>query len=614
MSGPARRPFEEEIRKRIVLADGAMGTMLYAKGVFINTCFDDLNITRPALIEEIHEEYMHAGAEILETNTFGANRYKLAAFGFENRVQEINEAGARLARSIAGDRVYVAGSIGPLGKPLKPLGNIATEEAFRAFEEQAHALAPFVDLFCIETIHGLEEMKVAIAGVRASSDLPILAQLTFTEEGETIMGDSPEEVAAVLSTMDVAAIGCNCSIGPQPMLEIIERMRPLTDKPLSAQPNAGAPRMVEGRFIYLTSPEYMAEYAKRFIQSGVSLVGGCCGTTPDHIRAMRNAVRALQPVHRGGAERMQPAEEIHALPEIPFHERSRFAGLMGKKFLISVEIDPPRGLDPTRSLDGARLMKISGVDAINIADGPRASARMSPMALATLMEQRVGIETILHYCCRDRNLLGMQSDLIGAHAMGLRNILVITGDPPKLGDYPDATAVYDVDSIGLVRIISAMNRGLDLTGKPLDAVTGFAIGVGANPGAIDMETEVRRFREKVQSGAEYALTQPVYDPVILERFLSLTGDSPIPILIGILPLSSHKHAEFLHNEVPGMDVPSKVRAALAKAPSGEKARELGIKISQEALAACKTLPRVAGAYIMPPFGKYESVPKILEVL
>ncbi|MBI4719639.1 MAG: bifunctional homocysteine S-methyltransferase/methylenetetrahydrofolate reductase [Chitinivibrionia bacterium] len=614
MKASMRKLFLEEIRRRILLADGAMGTMLYSKGIFINTCFDDLNITRPQLVEEIHTEYLHAGADILETNTFGANRYKLAAFGIEDRVRDINEAGGRIARAVAGGGAYVAGSIGPLGKPLKPLGNVSTPEALRAFEEQAGALAPFIDLFCIETIHGLEEVKIAIEAVRACSDLPIIAQLTFTEEGETIMGESPEQVAAALSELDVAAIGCNCSIGPQPMLEIIEKMRPLTDKPMSAQPNAGAPRIVEGRFLYLTSPEYMAEYAKRFIQSGVSIVGGCCGTTPDHIRAMRNAIRALQPVHIESAERMMPPTSVRAIPEVPFKERSRFAGLMGRKFLISVEIDPPRGLDSSVPLEGARLMKIGGADAINIADGPRASARMSPMALATLIEQRVGIETILHYCCRDRNLLGMQSDLIGAHAMGLKNILVITGDPPKLGDYPDATAVYDVDSIGLVRIIKAMNNGLDPSGKSLEGVTGFAIGVGANPAAIDMETEVRRFHEKVKAGAEFALTQPVYDPSLLERFLELTAGSPIPVLVGILPLTSHKNAEFLHNEVPGMHIPQRVRDAMAKAPTGDKARELGIKISQEALAGCRSLPRIAGAYIMPPFGKYDSVLRIMDAL
>lgn len=609
-----KKSITTDIQERILLADGAMGTMLYSKGVFINTCFDELNLTQPGLVSEIHSEYIRAGADIIETNTFGANRFKLSPFGLEHRVREINEAGARIAREAADERTYVAGSIGPLGKPLKPYGKISHEDALRAFEEQAGALDALVDFFFIETMHGLTEMKIAIAGVRAASERPIIAQMTFTEEGETILGESPELVASELNGQDLAAIGCNCSIGPQPLLEIVERMHPIAARPLSVQPNAGAPRLVESRFIYLTSPEYMAEYAKRFIQSGVSIVGGCCGTTPAHIRAMRNAIRALQPVQIDPKPVHITLEKSPKFEEVPFKQRSRFGGLLEKKFLVSVEIDPPKGLDPSKTLEGARLMKINGVDVINIADGPRASARMSPMILAVLMEKRVGIETILHYCCRDRNLLGMQSDLIGAHAMGLKNLLIITGDPPKLGDYPDATAVFDVDSIGLVRIVKNMNGGRDATGKQLGAVTGFTIGVGANPGAIDLETEVRRFHEKVRAGAEYVLTQPIYEPELLERFLELTKDSPIPVLVGILPLSSHKNAEFLHNEVPGMQIPRKIRDVMARAASGDAARDLGIQIAQETLRSCRHLPRVSGTYIMPPFGRYDSVLKILEAL
>lgn len=609
-----KKTIQTDIQDRILLVDGAMGTMLYSKGVFINTCFDELNLTQPGLVTEIHSEYLRAGVDIIETNTFGANRYKLSPFGLENRVREINEAGARIAREIAGEQAYVAGSIGPLGKPLRPFGKISREDALQAFEEQAESLALFVDFFIVETMHGLDEMKLAIAGVRSASQLPIIAQMTFTEEGETIRGESPELVASELNALNLAAFGCNCSIGPQPLLEIIERMHPIASRPLAVQPNAGAPRLVEDRFIYLTSPEYMAEYAKRFIQAGVSIIGGCCGTTPAHIRAMRQAIRALQPVHIESKPVSVRSEKSPQFEEVPFQQRSRLSGLMRKQFLISVEIDPPRGLDPSKTLEGARLMKINGVDAINIADGPRASARMSPMVLAVLMEKRVGIETILHYCCRDRNLLGMQSDLIGAHAMGLRNLLIITGDPPKLGDYPDATAVYDVDSIGLVRIVKNMNTGHDVTGKTLGAVTGFTLGVGANPGAIDLETEIRRYHEKVRAGAEYVLTQPIYEAELLERFLELTKDSPLPVLIGILPLSSHKNAEFLHNEVPGMQIPKKIRDLMARAPSGDAARELGIKISQETLLSCRKLPRVSGAYIMPPFGRYDSVVKIIDVL
>ena len=604
--------FHDVLRERIVLADGAMGTMLYAKGMFISTCFDELNLIRPSLVQEIHEEYLDAGAELIETNTFGSNRFKLGSFGLEDRVKTIHEAGARIARKAAGKKAYVAGSIGPLGKPLRPLGKISREQAFDAFREQAEALCHDVDLFIIETIPSIEETRIAVDAVSSVCDLPIVAQLTFSDEGQTLMGESPEQVVEQLSSLNLAAIGCNCSIGPQPMLEVIERMRQLTERNLSAMPNAGAPRLVESRFIYLTSPEYMAEYAKRFIQNGVSLIGGCCGTTPQHIKAMAGAVRALRPVQYHVAEVPHVHREEKTLPETPFSERSRFANALGKEFVISVEIDPPRGLDPTKSLEAARLLKVHGVHVINIADGPRASARMSPMVLATLIERNVGIETLLHYCCRDRNLIGMQADLIGAHAVGLRNVLIITGDPPKLGDYPSATAVFDVDSIGLVRIVKNMNRGVDLAGNPFGGATSFAIGVGANPGAIDLDTEIRRFREKAAAGAEFVLTQPVYEARLLENFLEMTRDSTLPVLVGLLPLTSSKNAEFLHNEVPGMQIPQRIRDLMRNAPAGDQARALGIEIAREALKECRTLPRVKGAYIMPPFGRHEAALRVID--
>jgi homocysteine S-methyltransferase len=608
------RDFISELNERIILADGAMGTMVYARGVYINTCFDELNLTRPTLVADIHNDYIRAGAQLIETNTFGTNRYKLGAFGVENRVRRINEAGAAIARRAAGKNIFVAGSIGPLGKPLRPLGNITRSEAHDAFKEQAEGLANDVDLFIIETIPSIKEMRIAIEATRSVADLPIVAQLTFSDEGTTLLGDTVEHVVDAMSEYELAAIGLNCTIGPQPMLEIIEYMRSLTESKLTTQPNAGAPKLVEGRYIYLTSPEYMAEYAKRFIQSGVSMIGGCCGTTPDHIKLMANAVRALQPVSVSVSPSTHAEEKpTEAIAEAPFAERSAFAkALTTEDFVISVEIDPPKGLDPAKSLDGARLMKDAGVHIINIADGPRASARMSPMVLATLMERNVGIETLLHYCCRDRNLLGMQADLIGANAIGLRNVLIITGDPPKLGDYPSATAVFDVDSIGLVRIVKNLNQGLDLAGNPLGAATRFAIGVGANPGAQDLDTEVRRFDEKEAAGADFVLTQPVYEASLLENFLELTRDSKIPVLVGLLPLSSYKNAEFLHNEVPGMQIPESIREQMRKAPAGEEARELGVQIAREALAACKSLPRVRGAYVMPPFGRYEAALKIID--
>jgi homocysteine S-methyltransferase len=604
--------FLADIKDRILLADGAMGTMLYAKGVYINTCFDELNLSRPALVEEIHREYIEAGADIIETNTFGANFFKLSSHGLLDHFEDINRRGGEIARGAAGDHTYVAASIGPIGRPLKPIGKISHNEARDAFAAQARILDPFVDLFIIETIPSSVQMKTAVEAVRSVSNRPIVAQLTFGESGDTLAEERPESAVKELENCDFDVLGCNCSIGPQPMLRVVEKLRSLTDRPLSVQPNAGSPREVENRYIYLSSPEYMAEYAKRFIMNGVSIVGGCCGTTPAHIRMINSAIKALRPVTVKIDEPVRLKREAETLPPVPFAERSRLANNVGKKFVISVEIDPPRGLVATKALDGARLMYEHGVDAINIADGPRASARMSPMSLAALMEQKIGIETILHYCCRDRNLLGMQADLIGAHMLGIRNILIITGDPPKLGDYPSATAVFDVDSIGLVQIVKNMNHGLDLGANPLGGVTRFAIGVGANPGAIDMEREIRRFHEKVEAGAEYCLTQPVYDAPLLEKFLDATKDADIPILVGILPLTSHKNAEFLHYEVPGMQIPEHVRNRMKKTPSGAKAKAVGVEIAREALRDCKTFDRVKGAYIMPPFGRYDAVLKIIE--
>ena len=422
--------FTEDLQKRILLADGAMGTMLYSKGVFINTCFDELNISRPALVEEIHREYADAGADITQPTTCGANRLKLSAHGLGDQLEESNRRGGQLAREAAGDERYVAASIGPIGRPLKPLGTITAEQARDAISEQADLLSPFADLFVIETIPSVRQLKIAIEAVKSVSNLPIVAQLTFNDDGKTIAEESVEHVIAELDGIDIAALGCNCSIGPQATLDVIQSFSRLTDRPLSAQPNAGAPREVENRYIYLSSPEYLAEYAKRFILCGASIVGGCCGTTPAHIRLMNNAIKALMPVSIEASESPEGGRQQEALDPVPLSQRSQFASSVGKEFVISVEIDPPRGLDPSRAIEGARLMKENGVDAINIADGPRASARMSPMSLATLMEKRVGIETILHYCCRDRNLLGMQADLIVAHALGLRNILTIPGDPP----------------------------------------------------------------------------------------------------------------------------------------------------------------------------------------
>ncbi|HEU0107935.1 MAG TPA: bifunctional homocysteine S-methyltransferase/methylenetetrahydrofolate reductase [Vicinamibacteria bacterium] len=618
MSGSKVQPapvkgFLERLQDGVVVGDGAMGTMLYARGVFVNRCFDELNLSNPALVRSVHEEYLEAGADIVETNTFGAHRFKLGPHGFESQVRKINREGARLAREAAQGRGLVAGSVGPLGKPLEPLGNITFDDAVRAYQEQAEGLAEGgVDLFAVETIPALDQARAAVTAIRAVSALPITVSMTFTEEGTTFYGDTPEDVVRTLEDWDVSVVGANCSQGPQPMLETVQRMAAVARRlKLSAMPNAGAPAMVDGRYVYLCTPEYMASYARRFIAAGVSVVGGCCGTTPAHIRNLVRSVRMVQPA-RQVVTVVPPVTAKEALPPIPREEKSPLAKRLGKKFVVSVELDPPKGADPGRIIDRAQYCKENEIDAINVADGPRASARMSAQSLCVLMQTRVGVDTILHYTCRDRNLLGIQSDLLGAYALGLRNILAITGDPPKLGDYPDATAVYDVDSIGLIRIMDHLNHGRDLAGNAIGPPLGIHIGCGADPSKPDLEKEVRRLEEKVKAGAEYVMTQPVYDPRTVETFLGMIGHLDVPVLIGILPLYSHKNAEFLHNEVPGMTIPEDIRERMRAAGSGDGAQAEGVRIAQEALLAVRDL--VQGAYVMPPFNKVDLAVRVIEVL
>ena len=618
MSGSNVQPapvkgFLERLQDGVVVGDGAMGTMLYARGVFVNRCFDELNLSNPALVRSVHEEYLEAGADIIETNTFGAHRFKLGPHGFDQQVRKINREGARVAREAAQGRGLVAGSIGPLGKPLEPLGNVSFDEAVAAYREQAEGLAEGgVDLFAIETIPALDQARAAVTAIRAVSALPITVSMTFTEEGTTFYGDKPEDVVRTLEDWDVTVVGANCSQGPQPMLETVQRMASVAKRlKLSAMPNAGAPAMVDGRYVYLCTPEYMASYARRFIAAGASVVGGCCGTTPAHIRNLVRSVRMVQPA-REVVTVVPPAAARETLPPIPREEKSPLARNMGKKFVVSVELDPPKGADPGRIIDRAQYCKENEIDAVNVADGPRASARMSAQSLCVLMQTKVGVDTILHYTCRDRNLLGIQSDLLGAYALGLRNILAITGDPPKLGDYPDATAVYDVDSIGLIRIMDHLNHGRDLAGNAIGPPLGIHIGCGADPSKPDLEKEVRRLEEKIKAGAEYVMTQPVYDPKTVETFLGMIRHLDVPVLIGILPLYSHKNAEFLHNEVPGMTIPEDIRERMRKAGSGEDAQAEGVRIAQEALLAVRDL--VQGAYVMPPFNKVDLAVRVIEVL
>jgi homocysteine S-methyltransferase len=613
--------------ERVVIFDGAMGSMLYAKGVFINQCYDELNVRSPELVLDVHRAYLKAGAEVLETNSFGANRLKLAQYGLEAQVREINRAAAALARDVAGDTALVAGAVGPLGARIEPFGPTGVLEARSYFREQLEALlGGGVDLFLLETFGDLNEIEQGIRAAReVDSSVPLIAQVTIGPDGRTPFGATPEDAARALDEWGADIVGLNCSVGPQAILEAIERMVGVTQRKLSAQPNAGMPRDVSGRTMYMASPEYMATYARHLIQAGAKVIGGCCGTTPDHIKAMVEGIRPLVPRRRDGgwgmrdatpatadvAEQTHPASRLphpakQGVQPIPLAERSRWgAKIAAGEFVTSVEIVPPRGVDATRMLEGVTALKCAGVNAVNVPDGPRAQSRMGALMTSLLIEQRVGIETVTHYCCRDRNLLGMLSDLLGAAAMGLRNLLIITGDPPKMGPYPDATAVFDIDSIGLTNLVDRLNHGLDPGGNTLGSPTCFTIGVGVNPAALDPAHEIRRFEWKVDAGAEYAITQPVFDVEQLERFLDRIAHVRIPIIAGIWPLVSARNAEFLANEVPGVVVPDAVIARMraANARSKEHAVAEGIAIAREMLARVRR--SVQGVQVSAPFGKVE---------
>ncbi len=606
--------FLDMLSEGVVLFDGAMGTMLYDRGVFINRCFDETNLSNPGLVEQIHEEYIGAGAGVIETNTFGANRFKLSLHGLEGRLKEINSAGAALACRASGGRVVVAGAIGPLGIRIEPWGPTSNEEAEAAFAEQAAALLEGgVDIFVLETFADLNEIHQAINGVRSVTALPIVAQMTLQQDGLGLYGTEPAEFASRLDGWDVEAVGVNCSVGPRVMLEAIEKIAGVVHKWISAQPNAGIPQNVDGRNIYMTSPEYMAEYARRFVKAGARIVGGCCGTTPAHIKAISDALKTVKPVRPGSEVRLKPRERSDVLRVVPMAEKSSLARkIAGGEFVRMVEMVPPRGGNPGKILAAASLLAESGIDAINIPDSPRASSRMSPLALAVLIEREARIESVLHYCCRDRNILGMQSDLLGAHALGLRNILVITGDPIKTGDYPDATAVFDIDSIGLTNVIHHLNRGTDIGGRSLDEPTSFLIGVGVNPGAVDFEEEMNRFFWKVDAGAEFAVTQPVFDPALLELFIEHmeSRSMHIPVIAGIWPLTSLKNAEFMNNELPGVSVPDWIMKRMEDSGGGEEAMNAGVKIASEILEM--VCPIVAGVQVSAPFNRYRLALRVME--
>ncbi len=591
--------FRAELEKRVLVCDGAMGTMLYSRGIFLNRSFDDLNLTQPDLVAEVHQAYARAGADILETNTFGANRVKLAGFGLGDRVHAINVQGAKIARHAARENAYVAGAVGPLGIRVEPWGKTGIDEAEEIFREQARALLDGgVDLFVLETFRDVNEIGSAIRAIRSLCNLPLVAQMTTEEDGNSLDGVAPETFVPDLEARGADIVGLNCSVGPARMLESLERMARVAHVPLSAQPNAGRPREIEGRNIYLCSPEYMASYARRFIQSGVRLVGGCCGTTPDHIRQIKAAVRSLAPqVVRQKAD----PTDLGAAARIPVDvvaraDKSRMAHALTRGgFVVSVELVPPRGYRADAVVEQARQLRIRGVDLVAIPDNPRASARMSALSAAVLAQQQAGVEPVLHYACRDRNLLAMQSDLLGAHAMGIRNLLIVTGDPPRIGDYPDATAVSDVDSIGLTNVVAQLNRGYDIGGQSIGQPTGFHIGVAVNPGAFSLEEELRRFAYKVAAGAEFAVTQPVFDVDEFRAFLARIEDHRIPIIAGILPLESLRHAEFMANEVPGVRVPDTVLERMRRAEGELRAAEEGLAIARDIAAQIR--PFVRGVQI-----------------
>ena len=604
------------IKQSPVLCDGAMGTLLYAKGIFINRSYDELNLSQPDLIRGIHHDYLQAGAEMVETNTFGANPFRLARHSLEDKVRDINRAGARLAREAAKSfDVWVAGSVGPLGTRIEPLGKTSYQEARDAFREQIEALVESgVDLLILETFGYLEEIRQAIRAAReVAPSLPLIAQVTIDEDGNCLDGSDPETFAPKLTEWGADVIGCNCSVGPVAMLDAIERVRAVTSLPLAAQPNAGIPHSVDGRNIYLCSPEYMASYARKFVAAGVRVVGGCCGTTPEHIKTMKSALRVgeargktFSAAHPSGG----PAPK--EIPTVPLEKRSPLgAKLAGGEFVTMVEIVPPKGIDIRKEVEGARFVKSVGVDAVNIPDSPRASAKMSNQALSLLIQREVGIDAILHYTCRDRNVLCIQSDLLGAAAVGIRNLICITGDPPKMGNYPDATAVFDVDAIGLVNIVRNLNHGLDLGGNPIGTGTGFVIGVGANPGLADLDEEIRRFEYKVDAGAEYAVTQPVFDLRLLENFLRRIEHCRIPIVAGIWPLVSVRNAEFMKNELR-VSVPDSILERMARAENPEAAKSEGVAIAREMLIAARQM--VQGAQISAPMGRYSSAVDVLEAL
>jgi methionine synthase / methylenetetrahydrofolate reductase(NADPH) len=616
MSSPAQ-PFLDAVRASLLVFDGAMGSLLYERGVFVTKNFEQLNVTRPDIVRKIHADYLSAGAQVIESNTYGANRFCLERHGLPGEVRAFNLAGARIAREIAGESAYVGGSIGPTGLVPGVSAEWDGEAVAATFAEQAAALEEGgADLLVFETFRHLDELAIAVKAARSvAGDVPILASVTFDESGAVADGTQPEKVAEILRGLGADAIGVNHGDGPQLALTMAERMR-VVDLPLCVQPNAGLPRTVDGRQLYMATPEYFDVFARRMIQAGARMIGGCCGTTPEHVRWMAKSARMLG----GGSTRAVvarpavPSDRPVGVEPTPVADRSAFAAKVAAgKFVVSVEVNPAPGLDPRPALAAAKMLLDAGVDIVNVADGPRAMARMSNFAFAMLLLRDHGIEPLMHVCGRDRNLLAQMAHLLGAHAAGIRNLVIITGDPPKVGDYPEATAVYDLDAIGLLQMASNMNRGIDPAGKPLGGgKTSFLCATGFEPGAPDLDKEIRRLEQKRAAGADLVMTQPVFQQDVLERVLDRIAHLGMPVMVGVLPLVSYKNAEFLHNEVPGMQIPEPIRERMRKAAPGAESRKEGVNIAREMLFAVRE--RVQGAYLMPPLGKYELALEVLDGL
>ncbi|CAN5241315.1 bifunctional homocysteine S-methyltransferase/methylenetetrahydrofolate reductase [soil metagenome] len=637
--------FLETLKQRPLLADGGIGTLLYSRGASTEACFEHLNLTKQETIQQLHVDYINAGAEIIETNSFSGNRIKLANNGLENDVWKINVWAAKIARNareIAGQPTFVAGSVGPTGKLLPPLGDTALDELDYAFKEQMEALlAGGVDLFLIETMSSLEETAIAVRAARSLSKLPVVAQLSFSVEGHTLLGATPEDVVRLLRDLgddmpDV--IGINCGAGPGPVFDSLIRLTTAVrtlgidaDKlSFSCLPNAGQPSLIGGRPVFMSKPHYCASYIEPYLRAGAKIVGGCCGTTPEHIKAMRKSLdsymeKAAHPAIGNAVVNLSSTQETVLFhPDsldtgddkqketlsLSTHLKNIKDGTSNQDFYISIELDPPKGAGTKKILAAADLLFKAGADAINVGDSPMARVRMSSLATCQLINQKVGVDTIIHFTTRDRNLMGMQADLLGCQALGLKNILALTGDPPALGNYAHATAVYDVDSIGLIRIISQLNAGQDIAGNTIGTPLNLSIGCALNPTAQNRAMEMERFRRKIEAGAHFVMTQPIYQVSDLTDFLEQFGDLPLPLLVGIMPLHSSKHAEYLHNEVPGISIPEKVRKQMAEA--GDTGSQKGLELAEELLEELRHICQ--GTYLVPSFGRYDDMAALVKRL